>query len=187
MSRRNYIHTMDALIGKPFYSNAAGAPIDPNTGLEVAPGPMFRGEQAPEGIAESILPPILIANTTEDGDSESLMMEQRKKAADLREANLTEAEKAQMQQRIELMKAQRAQREAKKLAQTQANLVVVPVPYIAPPLIISGGGGGGALGEPSRPGPTAPAVAKTSFLKKNFIPLLLVAGAIFVFIKKPIK
>lgn len=67
-------------------------------------------------------------------------------------------------------------------------IVVVPNTYVAPPLIVSGGGGGGgAMGQPSTPKLSSVVVDKPSFLKKNFIPLLLVATAIYVFIKKPIK
>lgn len=181
MSRRNHIHTMDSLIGKPFYSNAAGALLDPTTGLE-APTTVFRAEEVPTNEYTSTPPPPIVAvTTTEGGDIEQARLEQAQKDRALRLANLTEAEKAQRLQRTELMKVQKAQRDA-------AKLVVVPVPYVAPPLIIGGGGGGGgAMGEPSMPKPSATVVAKPSFLKKNFVPLLLVASAIFVFIKKPIK
>ena len=71
-----------------------------------------------------------------------------------------------------------------------APIIVVPTPYSPPPLIIGGGGGGGGGsmgGGEARPKPSTATVAKPSFLKKNFIPLLLVTSAIFVFIKKPIK
>lgn len=182
MSRRNYRHTMDSLIGKPLYYNSAGPLLDPNTGLE-APTTVFRAEEVPTNEYTSApIPPIAVV-TAEGGDLENSIMEERKKAEALRLANLTEAEKAERERRIQLMVAQR---EARKIAKQQP--IIVPVPYIAPPLVIGGGGGGGgAMGEPSRTAPSAPTVAKPSFLKKNFIPLLLVAGAIFVFIKKPIK
>ena len=188
MSRRNYIHTMDALIGKPYYSNAAGAVLDPNTGLE-APTDAFIPQEMPTNEYTTAIPPIAVA-VTEAGDLQNITIEKERRDAEaLRLANLSEVEKAQRLQRIELMKVQKAQRDAKKIAEAQANLVVVPVPYSAPPLIIGGGGGfgggGSDMSEPSKP--SAPIVAKPSFLKKNFVPLLLVAGAIYVFIKNPIK
>ena len=65
--------------------------------------------------------------------------------------------------------------------------IINPSPYVAPPLIVGGGagGGGGAMGGDK---PLSGSVTtKPSFLKKNFIPLLLIASAIYVFIKKPIK
>lgn len=80
--------------------------------------------------------------------------------------------------------------------------IISPSPYVAPALntevggALGGGalsrgamgGGGGAMGGGSKPSSTTPTTdAKPSFLKKNFIPLVLVASAIFVFIKKPIK
>lgn len=103
--------------------------------------------------------------------------------------------------RLEAMRAKRladAQRIAQIEAEKQANLnnpiIVVPTPYVAPPLVTGGGsrGGGGAMGggsggEARKPLSGSTVVAKPSFLKKNFIPLLLVASAIYVFIKKPIK
>ena len=78
--------------------------------------------------------------------------------------------------------------------------IISPSPYVAPALNTevggalgggtlgggSMGGGGGAMATPRKPlyGSVA---TKPSFLKRNFIPLVLVATAIFVFIKKPIK
>jgi hypothetical protein len=64
--------------------------------------------------------------------------------------------------------------------------IINPSPYIAPPLIIGGGAmGGGAMSERK---PLSGSVAtKPSFIKKHFIPILLIASAIYVFIKKPIK
>jgi hypothetical protein len=69
--------------------------------------------------------------------------------------------------------------------------IINPSPYVAPPLIVgggaggAGGSGGGAMGG-GKP-LSGSATTKPSFLKKNFIPLLLIASAIYVFIKKPIK
>jgi hypothetical protein len=78
--------------------------------------------------------------------------------------------------------------------------IISPSPYVAPALNTevggalgggsmgggSMGGGGGAMATPRKPlyGSVA---TKPSFLKRNFIPLVLVATAIFVLIKKPIK
>jgi hypothetical protein len=102
--------------------------------------------------------------------------------------------------RIEMMRAKRladaqriAQIEAEKQASLNNPIIVIPPSYVAPPLIVGGGSGGGSVG--GRPQPLSGAkplsgstvIAKPSFLKKNFIPLLLVATAIYVFIKKPIK
>jgi hypothetical protein len=70
--------------------------------------------------------------------------------------------------------------------------IISPSPYVAPTLITGSGGGGGALGGGAisttrKPLSDNTTIAKPSFIKKNFIPLLLIASAIFVFIKKPIK
>ena len=102
--------------------------------------------------------------------------------------------------RIEMMRAKRladaqrvAQIEAEKQASLNNPIIVIPPSYVAPPLIVgSGGGSGGGGGSPqplsaAKPVSGSTVVAKESFLKKNFIPLLLIASAIYVFIKKPIK
>ena len=103
---------------------------------------------------------------------------------------------AEMQAQIQASRIATAKIEADRLAkleaekQANAPIIVVPTPYSPPPLIISGGGGGGGSmggGEARKPLSGSSTDAKPSFLKKNFIPLLLVTGAIFVFIKKPIK
>ena len=73
--------------------------------------------------------------------------------------------------------------ERKPVAPSPIVNIINPSPYVAPPLIV---GGGGAMGEGSKPLSGAVAT-KPSFIKKNFIPILLIASAIYVFIKKPIK
>ena len=193
MSRRNYIHTMDALIGKPFYSNAAGEPIDPNTGLGTASPVFITAEEANNPYAVSM----------EGIALPSLSQEQIREGAtpEVSQAQIDEAKVAQfkaieeMSKRVASKEANRiseaqrlAQIEAQKLAGLNSPIIIVPPSYVAPPLIMGGGGGGGGGGEAtSRPSVGATTVAKPSFLKRNFIPLLLVTGAIFVFIKNPIK
>ena len=80
--------------------------------------------------------------------------------------------------------------ERKPVAPSPIVNIINPSPYVAPPLIVGGGGamggGGGAMGEGRKPLFGAVAT-KPSFIKKNFIPILLIASAIYVFIKKPIK
>lgn len=168
MSRRNYIHTMDALIHG--YSNAIGdgiiterivepipatQPIDINTRPNVYTG----HESAPISTvtSDTILPTTYIGSATNEDNG-------------LIQRRIAEAQRL-------------AQIEAEKQASLNNPIIVVPTPFVAPPLV--GGGGGGSMGE--RPKPSAPTVSEPSFLKKNFIPLLLVATAIYVFIKKPIK
>lgn len=261
MSRKNYrhcIHEMDSFIGKPFYSNVAGAVIDPNTGLEVVSPLGDIGEMSAldhlnpynismEGLAS---PDMLSREQIQQGATPEISQEQidaakvaqfkfneemGKRVAE-REATLkAEAEeelrtrearnqyaieqnrltdlriaqeKSDKEAKIEAeyqagIKAQKIEAdriaEAQKLAQIEAQkqaslnspIIIVPPSYVAPPLIMSGGGGGGSMGggepEPSSKPMSAPSSAKPSFLKKNFIPLLFVASAIFIFIKKPIK
>lgn len=261
MSRKNYrhcIHEMDSFIGKPFYSNVAGAVIDPNTGLEVVSPLGDIGEMSAldhlnpynismEGLAS---PDMLSREQIQQGATPEISQEQidaakvaqfkfneemGKRVAE-REATLkAEAEeelrtrearnqyaieqnrltdlriaqeKSDKEAKIEAeyqagIKAQKIEAdriaEAQKLAQIEAQkqaslnspIIIVPPSYVAPPLIMSGGGGGGSMGggepEPSSKPMSTPYSAKPSFIKKNFIPLLFVAGAIFIFIKKPIK
>ncbi len=263
MSRKNYrhcIHEMDSFIGKPFYSNVAGAVIDPNTGLEVRPALVGGDDKnlvdylnpyniSMEGLAS---PDMLSSEQIREGATPEISQEQidaakvaqfkfneemgkriaereaRLKAEAEEELRTREArnqyaieqnrltdlriaqEKADKEAKIEAeyqagIKAQKIEAdriaEAQKLAQIEAQkqaglnspIIVVPPSYVAPPLIIGGGGGGGggSMGggepEPSSKPMSTPSSAKPSFLKKNFIPLLFVASAIFVFIKKPIK
>jgi hypothetical protein len=167
---------MDSFIGKPFYSNAAGALLDPTTGLE-APSTAFRAEQVPTNSIEQV-PSTPAYNM---------------------EAEVFDAGDATA--RIEMMRAKRladaqriAQIEAEKQASLNNPIIVIPPSYVAPPLIVGGGGGGGSIGgggggamSGMPPISSSTVVAKPSFLKKNFIPLLLVVSAIYVFIKKPIK
>lgn len=192
MSRRNYIHTVDALIGKPYYSNAAGAVLDPNTGLEV-PTTDFR-EQVPTNDTIVDLPPIVAVTTTENSDLEGMrIQEERRKLEAERLASLSEAEKAERLRRIELAKANYAisqeKIKARKLAESEANKQVVINKFSPPPIILGGGGGGGgAIIEPETAKPSnVSTVKKPSFLNKNFFPILLVATAIYVFVKKPIN
>lgn len=257
MSRKNYrhcIHEMDSLIGKPFYSNVAGAVIDPNTGLELRPALVGGDDKnlvdylnpyniSMEGLAS---PDMLSREQIQEGATPEISQEQidaakvaqfkfneemgrrvaereaKLKAEAEEELRTREArnqyaieqnrlvaqEKADKEAKIEAeyqagIQAQKIEAdriaEAQKLAQIEAQkqaglnspIIIVPPSYVAPPLIMGGGGGGGSMGggepEPSSKPMSAPSIAKPSFLKKNFIPLLFVAGAIFVFIKKPIK
>ena len=78
--------------------------------------------------------------------------------------------------------------------------IINPSPYVAPALNTdvggalgggtlgggSMGGGGGDMAKPRKP-LSGSVVTKPSFIKKHFIPILLIASAIYVFIKKPIK
>ena len=164
MSRRNYIHTMDALVHG--YSNLVTAPSFGQEPMALPDAPMV------------------------------LVESEADKAERLNAQTARETAGAQMQAQIRDSRIATAKIEADRLAkieaekQANAPIIVVPTPYSPPPLIIGGGGGGGGSmggGEARKPLSGSTTVAKPSFLKKNFIPLLLVTGAIFVFIKKPIK
>jgi hypothetical protein len=63
-------------------------------------------------------------------------------------------------------------------------IIVTPTPIITSP-VASGGGFGGGGGAPASSGSKS-APEKTSFIKKNIVPILLVGSAIYVIIKKPI-
>lgn len=203
MSRRNYIHTMDALIhgysnfvsgstfaGEPMVAPAismgtsviADEPVNRYTSRTAVPvTPSFAEER-------SVQAPMLLVESEAD------------KAERLNAQTARETASAEMQAKIQASRIATAKIEAERLdkleAEKQANapIIVTTTPYSPPPLIIGGGGGGGGIrggsmggGEARKPLSGSTTVAKPSFLKKNFIPLLLVTGAIFVFIKKPIK
>lgn len=189
MSRRNYIHTMDALIHG--YSNFVTAPTFVEEPM-VAPAismatPILADEPVNRYTSRTAVP--VTPSFAEERSVQAPML--------LVESEADKAERLNAQigrgtALADLKAKEEAQRLARIEAEKQANapIIVVPTPYSPPPLIIGGGGGGGGGsmgGGEARPKPSTATVAKPSFLKKNFIPLLLVTSAIYVFIKKPIK
>ena len=69
---------------------------------------------------------------------------------------------------------------------------VVPVTLAAPTAIkpmptYGGGGGGGAMSTPKPQTKELMETPKPSFLKRNWLPILLIGSAVFILIKKPIK
>lgn len=179
MSRRNHIHTMDAFIHG--YSNFTStipvteerivAPIIevPATFSPSVYDDSVRRSSTAETIPSS---PVYTAGSDEiipAGDVTARLETMRAK-------RLADAQRV-------------AQIEAEKQASLNNPIIVIPPAYVAPPLIVGSGGGSGSGGAMSGMPPLSGSsvVAKQSFLKKNLIPLLLVAGAIYVFIKKPIK
>lgn len=62
-------------------------------------------------------------------------------------------------------------------------IIVTPTPIISPMPLISGGFGGGGGASSSVQKVVA---EKPNFIKKNILPILLVGSAIYVIIKKPI-
>lgn len=60
-------------------------------------------------------------------------------------------------------------------------IIVTPTPIITGGGYGGGGGGGGGMSEPSKV-----VAQKPNFIKKNILPILLVGSAIYVIIKKPI-
>jgi hypothetical protein len=194
---------MDSLIGKPFYSNAVGAVLDPNTGVELTPA-ITIGESL-----ESHLNPLSVS--MEGINSPDLSTEQIREGAtpEISQAQIDAAKVAQFKANEEMGKRVaekeamlKAEVEANRIAEAQrlAQIEAQKAASLSTPIVVSttnfpsggggggfgGGGGGGGEPEPSAK-TSAITTAKPSFLKKNFVPLLLVAGAIFVFIKKPIK
>ena len=69
----------------------------------------------------------------------------------------------------------------------------LPIIVDGSPLIIprsstgggGGGGGGGAFQPSSKSGNVAP--VKSSVLKRNLLPIIIIASAVFIFIKKPLN
>ena len=184
MSRRNHIHTMDAFIHG--YSNfTATVPVTEER--IVAPMMEVPATFSPSVYDDSVRrsSTAVTTNTAETVPSTPTY----NMGAEVYDAGDATA-------RIEMMRAKRladaqriAQIEAEKQASLNNPIIVIPPSYVAPPLIVGSGGGSGGGGAMSGMPPLSGSsvVAKQSFLKKNFIPLLLVAGAIYVFIKKPIK
>jgi hypothetical protein len=195
---------MDSLIGKPFFSNAAGAVLDPATGVELTPS-LIGGDTNTIGRLDSF-------NISMEG-VESPMVFARDQVAtpEISQAEIDASKLAQIKYNEELGRrvAQRdANLESSRLAEAQrlAQIEAQKAALLSTPIVVStttfpsvggggGGGGGGGFGgggggggEPSSKSSngSTTTTAKPSFLKKNFVPLLLIAGAIFIFVKKPI-
>jgi hypothetical protein len=182
---------MDSLIGKPFFSNAAGAVLDPATGVELTPS-LIGGDTNTIGRLDSF-------NISMEG-VESPMVFARDQVAtpEISQAEIDASKLAQIKYNEELGRrvAQRdANLESSRLAEAQrlAQIEAQKAALLSTPIVVStttfpsvgGGGGGGEPSSKSSNGSTT-TTAKPSFLKKNFVPLLLIAGAIFIFVKKPI-
>lgn len=66
---------------------------------------------------------------------------------------------------------------------------VVPVTVTIPTTPTYGGGGGGGAINTAKPATKEMMIqaTKPSFIKRNWMPILLIGTAVFIFIKKPIK
>jgi hypothetical protein len=198
MSRRNHIHTMDAFIHG--YSNFVDVPKfaeEPITAPVISMAtPIIADEPVNRYTSRTAVPVAPSFAEERSVQAPILFVESEADKTERLNAQIArETASAQMQAQIRDSRIAIAKIEADRLAkieaekQANAPIIVVPTPYSPPPIIIGGGGGGGSMGggEARKPLSGSTTVAKPSFLKKNFIPLLLVTGAIFVFIKKPIK
>jgi len=175
MSRKNYIHTMDALIGRPMYSNLSGtststSPIDVigggtlsggvftaptnagNTGVNTTPpnGNVYSGSRdnatIMNPISETVVPP-----TPQAAPAPPIL------------PNLVDEE-------------------PRPPRPTTPPAPIIPIIVTPTPIITGGGyGGGGGMSEPLKV-----VAQKPNFIKKNILPILLVGSAIYVIIKKPI-
>lgn len=189
MSRRNHIHTMDAFIHG--YSNFTST--IPVTEERIV-APMI---EVPATFSRSVYDDSVRGSSTAVTTNTSETVPSTptyNMGAEVYDAGDATARLEAFQAK-RLADAQRiAQIEAEKQASLNNPIIVIPPAYVAPPLIVGGGSGGGSVGgggggamSGMPPLSSSTVVAKQSFLKKNFIPLLLVASAIYVFIKKPIK
>jgi len=179
MSRRNYIHKMDALIGRPLYSNAIGeAPIN-STGVVFS-----------ESGATTSNPPtntgVVIGGTTTTttsgstgGTTSSGATATSSKNVMLSKSDLTATATTAPSKNVDSV----APIVLTKQPETTNTTVVVTPSY--PPLTMGGGyggGGGGISGLPS----SKVVAPKPNFIKKNIVPILLVGSAIYLITKKPI-
>jgi len=65
--------------------------------------------------------------------------------------------------------------------------VTIPTATISAPSYGGGGGGGGAMSTAKPQTKELMEAPKPSFLKRNWLPILLIGSAVFILIKKPIK
>jgi hypothetical protein len=181
MSRKNYIHTMDALISRPMYSNLSGTAISTsprdsigggtlsggvftpptnagNTGVNTTPpsGNVYSGTRdnatITNPISETVTPPTRnVYSGTRDNATPQIL------------PTLVDEE-------------------TRPPRPTTPPAPIIPIIVTPTPIITGGGyGGGGGMSEPLKV-----VAQKPNFIKKNILPILLVGSAIYVIIKKPI-
>lgn len=207
MSRRNYIHTMDALISRPMYSNLSGtststSPIDVigggtlsggvftaptnegNTGVNTTPPDrnVYLGARNNVGImkpiSETVTPP---TRNVYSGTRDSATPQ----AAPTPPILPTLVDEEPRPTRPTTFTLEPDDYGTRPPIPTTAP--IIPIIVTPTPIITGGGYGGGGYGGGSGSSSAQKVVApKPNFIKKNILPILLVGSAIYVIIKKPI-
>jgi len=196
MSRRTYRHSMDALIGKPIYyginatteSSQVLNPIkDQGAGGFYIPNTEARSEVSTAETRPTYVAPTPTLTTT---PTTGLLSTEETRPMYVA-PTLTTTPTTTTTTGLLLPEETRPM----YVAPTPTTTPVVPiipiiVPVPAPTPTSGGGSGGGSRGGGSMPSNSAlaPSVAvEKSFLRRNILPIILVAVATYIFIKKPIK
>ena len=202
MSRRTYRHSMDALIGKPIYyginatteSSQVLNPIkDQGAGGFYIPNTEARSEVSTAETRPTYVAPTPTLTTTPT--TGLLSTEETRPMYVAPTLTTTPTPTTTTTTGLLLPEETRPPYVAPTPTTTTTTTPVVPiipiiVPVPAPTPTSGGGSGGGSRGGGSMPSNSAlaPSVAvEKSFLRRNILPIILVAVATYIFIKKPIK
>jgi hypothetical protein len=192
MSRRNYRHnTMDALIGKPLYSNVMG---DPTTSVDVVGGGTLSGNvfTPPSDTGNTGVSGTASTSPTYSGSrdnatplntviAETTFTGVRDNAIPISTTTFT-PDSIDTSKPIKTGTTTTSTGAGTTTATAPIiPIIVTPTPIVTP--LVSGGGFGGGGGASSS---GKSVTEKPNFIKKNIIPILLAGSAIYVLIKKPI-
>jgi hypothetical protein len=191
MSRKNYRHnTMDALIGKPLYSNLSGT--GSSTVVDVIGGGTFDGSvytpPTNAGNTGVNTTPTLASRTASTPiyfgtDEETRYIPTQ--APPILPKLVDEEPRPTIPPILPKLVDEEPRPTTPTIPPTAPiiPIIVTPTPIISPMPLISGGfgGGGGASSSAQKV-----VEEKPNFIKKNILPILLVGSAIYVIIKKPI-
>jgi hypothetical protein len=197
MSRRNYNHSMDALIGKNSYSNFT-APTSESFGQSTTIPVTQPTRTAPilsisenEGVRNA-RPTIGTATPTEGTATPTEGTTVRPPRTYGEPTRVTEATEGRFiapnPRTYTLPPVSGYPRPPMPIG----TVGVATIPILATPVITSDGSAGGGIGGgggsmDSETSKVAPVVEQKSFLRKNIIPIILIAGAAYFFYKKSNK
>ena len=191
MSRKNYIHRMDALISRPMYSNLSGtststSPIDVIGGGTLSGG-VFTPPTNAGNTGVNTTP--TTRNVYSGARDNATIMNPIGEAVDPPKPTTFTLVPDDYGTRPTRPQAAPTPPILPTLVDEEPRPTTPPAPII--PIIVTptpiitgggyGGGGGGAISEPLKV-----VAQKPNFIKKNILPILLVGSAIYVIIKKPI-
>ena len=187
MSRNQYRHTMDELIGHPIYSNAIGATFQKN----VMSG-SFPATQPSRTSSANQFTQILANSNANKQTVSPISANTVTRPATVNKGAYVSSQSATVDTTLVPDSSIHEPIGKTPVVTPVAPIVapvVSPIVALAPinPSPMGGGGGGGGASEDKTADNAVPELPKKSFLKQNLIPIVLLGVSIFIFIKKPLK